>query len=89
MSYADRQAKGRLLSWKLAEAVAILAPKGIGHWDRCWKVVDGPSAEFMLALISWERSPSDDAAMAVSSAYDNVLGAWRQAAAEYATERAS
>ncbi len=87
--YADRREKGRILCHKLAEAVASIAPKGISHWDRCWEVVDGPGAEYMLALTSWERSPSDEAAMAVSSAYDEVLDAWRQAAVEYATERAS
>ena len=89
MSYADRQEKGRLLSWKLAEAVAAIAPKGIGHWDRAWQIVDGPGADYMLALISWEKSPSDEAAMVVSVAYDGVLEAWRIAAIGYTTERAS
>ena len=43
----------------------------------------------MLALSGWETSPSDEAVMTVSSAYDGVLNAWRQAASEDTTERAS
>ena len=86
MSYADRQAKGQLLCQKLTEAVANIAPRGIGRWDRVWQIVDAPSARFMLALSAWETGPSNDAAMNVSSAYDDVLDAWRVAAAEYAAE---
>ena len=89
MSYSDRQEKGRLLCEKLAAAVASIAPEGIGRWDRCWEVVDAPSAEFMVALTSWETSPSDEAVTTASRAYDGVLDAWRQAAAEYTTEGAS
>ena len=43
----------------------------------------------MLALSAWETSPSNDAAMDVSSAYDDVLDAWRQASSEYTTEGAA
>ncbi len=89
MSYASRQEKGRLLCQKLAETVAHIAPTGIGRWDRCWQIVDPPSAGFMLALSAWETSPSNDAAMDVSSAYDDVLDAWRQASSEYTTEGAA
>ena len=89
MSYATRQAKGRLLCCKLSDAVAHVVPGGIGGWDRAWEIVDRPSAEFMVALSAWETSPSTDAAMGVSSAFDHVLSAWREAAAEYATERSA
>ena len=89
MSYADRQEKGRLLSWKLAEAVAIIAPRGIGRWDRCWEVVDAPGGEFMTALSSWERDPSDVTMQRVSDAYDAVMEAWHVAVAEYTTEGAA
>ena len=87
--YAERQEKGRLLCQKLAEAVATMAPKGIGRWDRCWEVVDVPSGEFMVALTVWEAEPSDEAALQVSNAYDAVMAAWRVAAFEYTTEKAS
>ena len=89
MSYADRQEKGRLLSWKLAEAVAIIAPRGIGRWDRCWEVVDAPGGEFMTALSSWERDPSDVTMQRVSDAYDAVMAAWRIAVSEYVAEGAA
>ena len=87
MRYAERQEKGRLLCWKLAEAVANIAPRGISRWDRAWQIVDGPGAEYMVALISWETNPSDAAALQVSDAYDAVIAAWRVAVAECATER--
>ncbi len=89
MSYADRQQKGQLLCQKLAEAVAGIAPKGIGHWDRAWEIVDRPSVKFMLALTAWETNPSTDVAKAVSRAYDDLLSAWRVAADEYAAERSA
>jgi len=89
MSYADRQEKGTLLSRKLAEAVAIITPEGIGRWDRCWEVVDAPGGEFMTALSSWERDPSDVTMQRVSDAYDAVMAAWRIAVSEYVAEGAA
>ena len=89
MTYDQRQAKGKILCQKLAEAVASVAPKGIGRWDRCWEVVDGPSAEFMTALSAWEIDPSDVTMQRVSDAYDAVMAAWRVAVAEYTTEGAA
>ena len=88
MSHADRREKGRILCQKLAEAVASIAPKGIGRWDRCWEVVDAPSAEFMTALSAWEIDPSDMTMQLVHDAYDVVMAAWRVAVAEYTTEAA-
>ena len=89
MNYADRQEKGTLLSRKLSEAVAIITPEGIGRWDRCWEVVDAPSGEFMTALSSWERDPSDVTMQRVSDAYDAVMAAWRIAVSEYVAEGAA
>ena len=68
---------------------AVIAPKGIGRWDRAWEIVDAPSGAFVIALTAWETSPSDEAALVVSGAYDGVLNAWREAASEYTTEMAS
>lgn len=87
MTYDQRQAKGKILCEKLSEAVAHIAPKGIGHWDRCWQVVDAPSAEFMTALSAWEADPSDVTMQRVSDAYDVVLESWRTAVAEFTAER--
>ena len=89
MSYADRRERGRILCQKLAEAVANIAPRGISHWDRCWEVVDGAGAEYMTVLSAWEIDPSDVTMQRVSDAYDEVLDAWRTAAGEYTTEKAS
>ena len=84
MTFDQRKAKGKILCEKLAEAVAKIAPNGIGLWDRCWEVVDPPSATFMSALSGWEVDPSDVTMQRVSRAYDSVMAAWGVAVAEYA-----
>ena len=85
-TYDLRQAKGKILCEKLAGQVALIAPTGIGRWDRCWAVVDAPSGEFMTALSSWERDPSDVTMQRVS---DAVMAAWRIAVSEYVAEGAA
>ncbi len=87
MTYDERQAKGKILCRRLAEAVAHIAPEGIGRWDRVWEIVDGSSATFMNALSTWEIDSSDLTMQRVSDAYDGVLKAWRIAAHEFTTER--
>ena len=87
MSYGQRQETGRQLCEKLVERIGeVAAAVPLGHWP---PIADAPSAEFMTALSAWEIDPSDLTMQRVSDAYDDVLGAWRQAASEYATERAS
>ncbi len=87
MSYGQRQETGRQLCERLVERIGeVAAAVPLGHWP---PIADAPSAEFMTALSAWEIDPSDLTMQRVSDAYDDVLGAWRQAAAEYATERAS
>ena len=85
-TYEKRQAQGKTLCQKLAGHVAVIAPTGIGLWDRAWEIVDGSSATFMASLSTWEIDPSDMTMQRVSDAYDAVLDAWRYAAAEF-TER--
>ena len=89
MTYDQRQAKGKILCQKLADHVAAVVPTGIGHWDRCWEVVDAPSATFMLVLSAWEIDPSDVTMQRVSDAYDAVMAAWRVAVSEYVAEGAA
>ena len=86
MTYDQRQAKGKILCEKLTGHVAVIAPTGIGLWDRAWEIVDSSSATFMNLLSAWEIDPSDATMARVSDAYDAVLDAWRFAAAEF-TER--
>ncbi len=88
-TYDQRQAKGKILCEKLADHVAVIAPKGIGLWDRAWEIVDGSSATFMNALSAWEIEPSNVTMQRVSVAYDAVMAAWRVAVAEYTTEGAA
>ena len=89
MTYDQRQARGTILCQRLGDHVAAVAPTGIGHWDRCWEVVDAPSVEFMTALSAWEIEPSDVTMQRVSDAYDTVMAAWHVAVVEYTTEGAA
>ena len=88
MTYGERQAKGRILCEKLAEAIAYLAPEEIGRWDRAWQIVDAPGAEFMTALSTWETEPSDITMQRISDAYDAVMAAWHAGVSEYVGEGA-
>ncbi len=86
-AHDQRQQHGKEVSGKLMERIGqVAAAVPLGHWP---PIVDAPSSEFMTALSAWEIDPSDLTMQRVSDAYDDVLDAWRQAAAEYATERAS
>ena len=85
--YQERQAKGKILCEKLADQVAVIAPTGIDRWGRCWQVMDAPNATFVIALSAWECDPSDLTLGRVTAAYDAVLDAWREAAAEFTAER--
>ena len=86
-AYGERQARGKILCEKLAGQVATITPAGIELWDRAWEIVDGSSATFMIALSAWEIDPSDLTLERVTAAYDAVLDAWREAAAEFTAER--
>ena len=87
MSYGQRQETGRQLCERLVERIGeVAAAVPLGHWP---PIADAPSAEFMTALSAWEIDPSDLTIQRISDAYDNVLAAWRHAAAEYTTEKAS
>ena len=86
MTFDQRQAKGKILCEKLAAQVELIAPTGIGRWNP-WRIVDGPSAEFMTELSAWEIDPSNVAMQRVSAAYDAVMAAWRVAADECTAER--
>ena len=81
------QQNGKEVCEKLMERIGEIAAAVLLDY---WPPVTGPpSAAFITALSAWEIDPSDLSMQRVSDAYDNVLDAWRQAAAEYASERAS
>ena len=87
MTYAERQEKGSLLCQKLGETITRIGPFGLRKRDRTYQLVDGPMAEFMVELSSWEVDPSDTAMQRVHDRYGGVVEAWRCAAAEYVAER--
>jgi len=85
----ERRERGTLLCQRLANDVGSLAPPGLGTWPRTWDLVAGADAAFMIALTAWEAEPSERLRLRVREAYDAVLDAWRQAAAEYLAHRGS
>ena len=81
-SYEQRQARSRELSAWLRGRIDGLAPKEADRWDSdSWELVDGASAEFVVALANWEADPSDATIQSVSVACDRVLDAYHTAAA--------
>ena len=83
MSTTDRLARGTELCRRLSSAVAALAPRGIGRWERAWEIVGPADSEFMIALTAWEADPTDAPMARVESAYKAVLCAWAEAIREY------
>ena len=87
-AYEQRQRKGREVCEKLVQRIGEVAPTGIGFWAEAWMIVDGPSADFMLALSSWEADPTVESMARVTETYERVVRAWRQAGLEF-TRRAT
>lgn len=84
--YADRQQRARKLCEQVAIAVSIISPKGLDRWDGLWEFVDGPNADFLIALASWEADPTDKAALAIEVWYGGLCHAWRLASAMFLIE---
>ena len=85
MIRTDLADRAKQICQHLSQAVTELVPEGIGRWQGAWDMVAEASADFMLALATWEADPSHESAARVKSAHDAVLTAWRQAAAEFGT----
>ncbi len=83
MSPEERQDRGTELCQRLSEAVADIAPSGIGHWDRTWEIVGPADAQFMVALSDWESEPTAEALATVTAAYDACLAAWTDAVSQF------
>jgi len=72
----------------LSRDVERIAPPGIGGWEPAWELVADADAEFLTALLAWERAPSNEGQARVRAAYNAVLDAWREAARQF-TQQAS
>lgn len=69
---------------RLCEAVAQLAPPGLGYWSRTWDIVGDTDSELVSALTAWQADPtSEPCQQAVRDASAAVLRAWRQAVSEF------
>ena len=77
-----RQEKARALIGLLAERIAGLAPADVLTWPGSG-ITDGPTAALLIALTAWEAEPTDGASQLVTSAYEDLLRAWRYVAADF------
>ena len=82
MTYELRQEKAHTLIGLLARRIAEMAPEDIHRWSGAG-ITDGPTATLVIALTAWEVDPTDRATQLVTGAYEEVLEAWRCAAAEF------
>ncbi len=67
----------------LTKEVALIAPHGLGRWDRTWEIVDPSSADFLECLARWEMTGEQADQDRCDLAYAAVINAWEHAAAEY------
>ena len=81
------EAAGKLCE-QLAGDVAAVVPVGLGRWPEVWEIVDGPSAEFMIALTAWESTGSEEDRGRGREWYRRLLAAWKEAARQYERETA-
>lgn len=88
LSPEQRRERGTNLCRRLAEDVALIAPQGIGSWDRAWDIVGPADAAFMAALSGWEADPSPGTLERTRAAYQAVLQAWRVATAAWERQEA-
>jgi hypothetical protein len=78
-----RHGRSPLICRRLAKAVAMVAPAGLGYWPRAWELVEEPSRQFLDALDEWVCGGTADARAELQMAADAVVAAWFSAAAEW------
>jgi hypothetical protein len=83
----DRVERARQICVWLAEQVHQVVPPGLGAWDRCWILVEKPSAEFLDALHAWEQTGAPEDKAAVQDAGAAVIAAWKLAGEEWQRSR--
>lgn len=84
--YNPRQEDGQPLCLLVDLVAAAISSKELDRWDRVWEFVDGPKAEFMLPVTSWEMDATEKAALDVCNAGIVLCDAWRRASAAFLAE---
>ena len=67
----------------MAREVQQIAPSGLGRWEPAWEIVADADAEFMIALFTWENSPSDKSEALVRHWGDEVMERWHEAVKKF------
>ena len=82
----SRAEQARQLCARLTRAVDEFAPPGLGKWPAVWDRTAAPDRAFTMALAAWEASGARADRERLETAYDELLGAWRDAARDYLAE---
>lgn len=67
-------------------AIELVTPPGLGAWPRAWEMVDAPSARFLEMLKTYRRD-DELSRKRVEQAGNDVVRAWKRAAAEWQQAR--
>ena len=78
VQWRERQAEE--IYRRISRNIAASCPKGLGHWDGAWELVETPSVAFLDAVASWIVNGSDEEALRVQTAAGVLLAAWQEAA---------
>lgn len=85
---AKRVKLGRRMCERLNNAIHASTPEGLGAWPEAWRIAGPASADFMELLTRWEDTGDKSLLPEIRASYDDVLTAWKDAAARWEREAA-
>lgn len=80
MTREERLEHTRRICRRVTAVINEISPKGLGHWDTAWRMVDAPSGAFLDALDAWVKKDSTETREEVKLAARRLLMAWEDAA---------
>ncbi|MFC1660331.1 hypothetical protein ACFL3S_02545 [Gemmatimonadota bacterium] len=79
MTREERVEHAKVICRRITLKVGEISPKGLGHWDRAWDLVENPSDRFLDALDGWVGEDSPESRQTVQEKADALLAAWADA----------
>lgn len=68
---------------RIAFEIDRVTPEGLGHWDLAWKIVEGPSNDFLDGLALWEEEDTERTRETLNWAATELVKAWAEAGQLY------
>lgn len=75
-----RREWSNLVCRRVSEKISEIAPRGLGHWDEAWELVEAPSQVLLDTLADFERTGALVDKEAAVAAAEAVVHAWSEAA---------